>query len=148
MREERLRSEVTSTAAADVFLNLAATSLAWCSRLEAEEEREEEDEDKEEEEEERRGRVEGGERGRRREGGREREEEGEVEKVAGKRGKRRVQKTMKALKCKPLAQFTYNYSINGFSKYSNIISHRSRSLKVDTSISEGRLIYLRKHRSS
>ena len=50
MREERLRSEVTSTAAADVFLNLAATSLAWCSRLDAEEREEEEEE---------RGRVEG-----------------------------------------------------------------------------------------
>ena len=49
---------------------------------------------------------------------------------------------MKALKCKPSAQFAYNYSINVLSKCSNIISHRSskvdrhidhRSSKVDTS---------------
>ena len=62
---------------------------------------------------------------------------------------------MKALKCKPSAQFAYNYSINVSSKCSNIISHRSsilegrhidrRSSKVDTSIFEGRHI---DHRSS
>ena len=39
---------------------------------------------------------------------------------------------MKALKCKPSAQFIYNYSINVLSKFSNIISHRSS--KVNTSI--------------
>ena len=62
---------------------------------------------------------------------------------------------MKALKCKPSAQFTYNYSINVLSKCSNIISHQSsvfegrhndhRSSKVYTSI-----VDLRKstHRSS
>ena len=75
---------------------------------------------------------------------------------------------MKALKCKPSAQFAYNYSINVLRKCSNIISHRShrsltvntsiidlqrsthRSPKVDTSVSEGRHIDLRKstHRSS
>ena len=43
---------------------------------------------------------------------------------------------MKAPKCKPLAQFAYNYSINVLSKCSNIISHRSRSSKVDTSITD------------
>ena len=32
---------------------------------------------------------------------------------------------MKALKCKPSAQFAYNYTINFLSKCSNIISHRS-----------------------
>ena len=50
---------------------------------------------------------------------------------------------MKALKCKPSAQFAYNYSINVLSKYSSIISHRSS--KVDTST-----INLRRstHRSS
>ena len=52
--------------------------------------------------------------------------------------------TMKALKCKPSAQFAYNYTINVLSKCSNIISHRSsvfegrhndhRSSKVGTSI--------------
>ena len=51
---------------------------------------------------------------------------------------------MKALKCKPSAQFAYNYTINVLSKCSNIISHQSsvfeglhndhRSSKVDTSI--------------
>ena len=51
---------------------------------------------------------------------------------------------MKALKCKPSAQFAYNYTINVLSKCSNIISHRSsvfesrhndhRSSKVGTSI--------------
>ena len=30
---------------------------------------------------------------------------------------------MKALKCKPSAQFTYNYSINVLSKCSNVILH-------------------------
>ena len=62
---------------------------------------------------------------------------------------------MKALKCKPSAQFAYNYTINVLSKCSNIISHRSsvfegrhndhRSSKVYTSI-----VDLRKstHRSS
>ena len=51
---------------------------------------------------------------------------------------------MKALKCKPSAQFAYNYSISVLSKCSNIISHRSsifegqhmidhRSSKVNTS---------------
>ena len=72
---------------------------------------------------------------------------------------------MKALKCKPSAQFAYNYSINVLSKCSNIISHRSsvfegqcldlqrsahRSPKVDTSIFESRHIDLRRstHRSS
>ena len=50
---------------------------------------------------------------------------------------------MKALKCKPSAQFAYNYSINVLSKCSNIISHRS-------SIIENRHIDLRRstHRSS
>ena len=76
-----------------------------------------------------------------------------------------VRTTMKALKCKPSAQFAYNYTINVLSKCSNIISHRSSSLrrstqrpsileglhidrrssKVDTSIFEGRHI---NHRSS
>ena len=78
---------------------------------------------------------------------------------------------MKALKCKPSAQFAYSYSINDLSKCSNIISHNlrgsthrsskvdtsiflrrstHRSSKVNTSISEGRHIDLRKstHRSS
>ena len=54
---------------------------------------------------------------------------------------------MKALECKPSAQFAYNYSINVLSKCSNIISHRSSKVdrhtrviitstpaKVDTSI--------------
>ena len=61
---------------------------------------------------------------------------------------------MKALKCKPSAQFAYNYTINVLSKCSNIISHRSsvfedrhdhRSSKIGTSI-----VDLRKstHRSS
>ena len=56
---------------------------------------------------------------------------------------------MKALKCKASAQFAYNYSINVLSKCSNIISHQSRSSKVDISIFEGRHIDLRKltHRS-
>ena len=70
--------------------------------------------------------------------------------------------TMKALKCKPSAQFAYNYTINVSSKCGNIISHRSsvfegrhnaidlrrsahRFSKVDTSIFEGRHI---DHRSS
>ena len=65
---------------------------------------------------------------------------------------------MNVLKCKPSAQFAYNYSINVLSKCSNIIftsifegqhiDHRSS--KVDTSTSEGRHIDLRKstHRSS
>ena len=64
---------------------------------------------------------------------------------------------MKALKCKPLAQFAYNYTINVLSKCSNIISHRSSVFEVDTTaidlrrsaqrsaIFEGRHIY---HRSS
>ena len=64
---------------------------------------------------------------------------------------------MKALKCKPSAQFAYNYTINVLSKCSNIISHRSSVFKVDTtaidlrrsahrsSIFEGQHIY---HRSS
>ena len=49
---------------------------------------------------------------------------------------------MKALKCKPSAQFAYNYTINVLSKCSNIISHGSS--KVGTSI-----IHLRRstHRS-
>ena len=83
---------------------------------------------------------------------------------------------IKALKCKPSAQFAYNYSVNVLSKCSNIISHRSsifegrhidlqklvdtstfegrqidhRSSKVNTSISEGRHIDLRRltHHSS
>ena len=51
---------------------------------------------------------------------------------------------MKGLKCKPSAQFAYNYSVNVLSKCSSIISHRPsilegqhinhRSSKVDTSI--------------
>ena len=63
---------------------------------------------------------------------------------------------MKALKCKPSAQFAYNYTINVLSKCSNIISHLSsilesphinhRSSKVDTSIFEGR-DQRRKHRT-
>ena len=53
---------------------------------------------------------------------------------------------MKALKCKPSAQFTVNYTINVLSKCGNIISHRS-------SVFEGRqlnAIDLRRsaHRSS
>ena len=64
---------------------------------------------------------------------------------------------MKVLKCKPSAQFAYNYTINVLSKCSNIISHRSSVFEVDTtaidlrrsahrsSIFEGRDIY---HRSS
>ena len=52
---------------------------------------------------------------------------------------------MKALKCKPSAQFAYNYTINVSSKCGNIISHRS-------SVFEGRhnAIDLRRsaHRSS
>ena len=78
---------------------------------------------------------------------------------------------MKALKCKPSAQFAYSYSINVLSKYSSLISHRPsmfegrhidhrsskvgtsitdlrrstrRSSKVNTSISEGRHIDLRR----
>ena len=39
---------------------------------------------------------------------------------------------MKALKCKPSAQFAYNYTINVLSKCSNIISHRSSVFEVDT----------------
>ena len=62
---------------------------------------------------------------------------------------------MKALKCKPSAQFAYNYTINVLSKCSNIISHRSSVFEVDTtaidlqrsthrsSIFEGRHIYRR-----
>ena len=55
---------------------------------------------------------------------------------------------MKALKCKPLAQFACNYSIKVLSKCSSIISHRSS--KVDTSIIEGRHIDLQRstHRTS
>ena len=67
---------------------------------------------------------------------------------------------MKALKCKPSAQFAYSYSINIFSKYSSLISHRPSML--DTSITdlrrsthrpsvfEGQHIHLRRstHRSS
>ena len=62
---------------------------------------------------------------------------------------------MKTLKCKPSAQFAYNYTINVLSKCSNIISHRSsvfegrhndhRSSKVDTSIIDPRRLT---HRSS
>ena len=61
---------------------------------------------------------------------------------------------MKALKCKPSAQFAYNYTISVLSKCSNIISHRSsvfesrhndhQSSKVDTSIFESRHIDLRR----
>ena len=41
---------------------------------------------------------------------------------------------MKALKCKPSAQFAYNYGINVLSKYSNIISHQSsKANPTDTS---------------
>ena len=49
---------------------------------------------------------------------------------------------MKALKCKPSAQFAYNYSINVLSKCSNIISHRS-------SVFEGQCLDLQRsaHRS-
>ena len=63
-------------------------------------------------------------------------------------------KQMKALKCKPSAQFAYNYSINVLNKCSNIISHPSLkvdrhvvhpSSKIDTLIFEGRHI---NHRSS
>ena len=36
---------------------------------------------------------------------------------------------MKTLKCKPSAQFAYNYTINVLSKCSNIISHRSSVFK-------------------
>ena len=69
---------------------------------------------------------------------------------------------MKALKCKPSAQFAYNYTINVSSKCCNIISHRSslfegRHNAIDLqrsthrlSIFESRNIDLRtsKHRSS
>ena len=69
---------------------------------------------------------------------------------------------MKALKCKPSAQFTYNYTINVSSKCGNIISHRSsvfegRHNAIDlrrsahrSSIFESRHIDLRRstHRSS
>ena len=67
---------------------------------------------------------------------------------------------MKAQKCKPSAQFAYNYiTINVLSKCSNIISHRSsafegrhndnRSSKIDTSIIHlRRLTHLSTHRSS
>ena len=67
---------------------------------------------------------------------------------------------MKTLKCKPLAQFAYKYTINVLSKCSNIISHRSsvfegqhndhRSSKVDTLIFESRHIEFRRstHRPS
>ena len=52
---------------------------------------------------------------------------------------------MKALKCKPSAQFAHNYSISVLRKCSSIISHRS-------SIFEGRHVDLRKsatdHQSS
>ena len=69
---------------------------------------------------------------------------------------------MKALKCKPSAQFAYNYSINVLSKCSSIISHRSsifegrhidlrrltyRSSKVDISIFESRHIDLRRSKA-
>ena len=47
---------------------------------------------------------------------------------------------MKALKCKTLAQFAYNYSINVFSKYSNIISHRPSVFEGRPSIFKGRHI--------
>ena len=49
-------------------------------------------------------------------------------------------KTMKALKCKPSAQFAYNYTINVLSKCSNIISHRSSRSTQRPSIFEGRHI--------
>ena len=69
---------------------------------------------------------------------------------------------MKALKCKPSAQFAYNYTINVSSKCGNIISHRSsvfegRHNAIDlrrsahrSSIFESRHIDLRRstHRSS
>ena len=67
---------------------------------------------------------------------------------------------MKALKCKPSAQFAYNYTINVLSKCSNIISHRSsvfegrhndhRSSKVGTSKVDTSIIDSRRltHRSS
>ena len=69
---------------------------------------------------------------------------------------------MKALKCKPSAQFAYNYTINVSSKCDNIISHRSlvfegRHNAIDlrrsahrSSIFESRHIDLRRstHRSS
>ena len=66
---------------------------------------------------------------------------------------------MKALKCKPSAQFAYSYTINVLSKCGNIISHRPsileglqchidrRSSKVDTSIFEGRHIDLRRSKA-
>ena len=38
---------------------------------------------------------------------------------------RRPQNRMKPLKCKPSAQFAYNYTINVLSKCSNIILHQS-----------------------
>ena len=44
---------------------------------------------------------------------------------------------MKALKCKPSAQFAYNYTINVLSKCSNIISHRSSRSTQRPSIFEG-----------
>ena len=73
--------------------------------------------------------------------------------------------TMKALKCKPSAQFKYNYRANVLSKCSNIISQQylkvdtliidlrrstHRSPMVDTLIFESRHIDLRRwtHRSS
>ena len=63
-------------------------------------------------------------------------------------GIRKIASEMKALKCKPSAQFVYNYSINVLSKCSNNftsifegrhIDHRSS--KVNTSIFEGRHIH-------
>ena len=70
---------------------------------------------------------------------------------------RTIKSIMKALKCKPSAQFAYNYTINVLSKCNNRISHRSSVFEVDTaaidlrrsahwsSIFEDRHIY---HRSS
>ena len=61
---------------------------------------------------------------------------------------------MKVLKCKPLAQFAYNYTINVSSKCGNIISHRSlvfegRHNTIDLRRSAHRSsIFESRHRSS
>ena len=79
-----------------------------------------------------------------------------IGRVRGGKLSRKLLEIMKARKCKPSAQFAYNYTINVLSKCSNIISHRSLVFEVDTmaidlrrsahrsSIFEGRHIY---HRS-
>ena len=59
------------------------------------------------------------------------------------RGTRSVTDIMKALKCKPSAQFAYSYSINILNKYSSLISHRPSMFEgrhIRLSIFEGRHI--------